>query len=76
MQVVTKVKRESYLRTKNRFYIAGWVASELCDTPQAYTGSNEKFQGYYDDYLSGYSDELANSAAMASLEIDSSGGYA
>lgn len=59
-----KKERDEYLRTQNRFYIAGWFASELSEPPQAFTGSNKVFQKYYDDYLRGYGDELANAESL------------
>lgn len=71
--LVTEKNREEYLRTKNRFYIAGWVASELSiisDTTlkrgaQAYTRANPKYRECYEDYISGYSDQYANAECLS-----------
>jgi len=63
--VKNKTERDTFLRSKNRFFIAGWVASECNEPPQAFTGNNIKFQEYYENYLDGYRCELSNSEALA-----------
>jgi len=65
--IINADNKDAYLRAKSRFYRAGWFASEYGENPQEFTGDNPKFKEYYEDYIRGYGDEVANSA---SLEYD------
>ena len=58
--------RESYLRTKSRFYIAGWVAAEGNETPQKKPEHGAlNWEHYYADYQTGYGDQIANTECMS-----------
>lgn len=67
--IVTKENRTEFLRTKNKFYIAGWVASEgnekMQDKPShgAYM-----YETYYSDYENGYSEQMANNECNANRQ--------
>ena len=65
--VVTSENREQHLRSNNRFYVAGWVANEQCDNPQALPESckdNPVIVKQHEDYLAGYSDCFANGECL------------
>jgi|TARA_B100001079_G_scaffold18169_1_gene14452 hypothetical protein len=67
MSVVVKVKdRDTYLRTKNRFYQCGWLDAERGDKEQVDTPTNE----YEFDYKSGYYESMSN---LFTLEGQSEG---
>jgi hypothetical protein len=57
--VITASNRDQYLRRKNRFYIAGWVASEFGEKPQE-RPKNYKYPKLYADYMEGYGEQLRN----------------
>jgi len=59
--IITKKDRNSHLRSKNRFYVAGWVASEFDEDPQVLKSDNVKFMQYHQQYMEGYRDESDNS---------------
>tara|TARA_B100000953_G_scaffold280253_1_gene256924 strand:- start:373 stop:594 length:222 start_codon:yes stop_codon:yes gene_type:complete len=59
--IITKKDRNSHLRSKNRFYVAGWVASEFEEDPQVLKSDNVKFMKYHEQYMEGYRDESENS---------------
>lgn len=65
--IADKQERDTFLRTKNRFYIAGWVANEGSESPQVLP---ESCKGdlvvvkQYADYLDGYGDSLANGECL------------
>jgi hypothetical protein len=63
--IVTKINRDAHLRSESKFYVAGWVASEGGETPQAKTLS-EGFPEYYADYQRGY-DECSSNTWKLSL---------
>lgn len=65
MQIVTKSNRDTYLRTKSRFYIAGWLDAERNEPAQAST--REQDEEFYQDYLEGYRQSMENSFAMESM---------
>ena len=46
----------AHLRSKNRFYVAGWVAN---------TSGNAAIEKQHEDYLSGYGDSYANYESLA-----------
>ena len=61
MEKVTKTNRTTFLRSKNRFYIAGWVAAEYNEVMQSSSLVSPKFEMEYIDYAMGYNDSMANS---------------
>jgi|TARA_B100000953_G_scaffold95165_1_gene77797 hypothetical protein len=64
--LVPPEKREAYLRTKSRFYIAGWVAAEGNEAPQKKPERGAlNWEHYYADYQTGYGDQIANSECMS-----------
>jgi len=67
--LVTKQNRTDHLRSQNRFYVAGWVASELGEQPQKFTGSNTKFKEYHESYMVGYSDQYANAESLGAQGV-------
>ena len=61
--IVTAENREQHFRSNNKFYVAGWVANEQCENPQALPESckdNPIIVKQYEDYISGYGDCVAN----------------
>lgn len=60
--IVTKVNRDTYLRTKNRFYQCGWLDAERNEPAQASTRAKD--ESYYQDYLAGYGESMDNQYAM------------
>ena len=65
MDIVKKTERDTFLRTKNRFYIAGWLDAERNEPAQAST--REKDEEFYQDYLDGYRSSMENSFAIESV---------
>ncbi len=63
--VITKTERDTYLRTKSRFYIAGWLDAERNEPAQAST--REQDEVFYQDYLDGYRQSMENQFAMESM---------
>lgn len=59
MTIVTKSEKNNYLKTKNRYYIAGWCDGEQCVDIIEREDSPE-----YQDYLDGYADARDNSYTM------------
>jgi len=62
--IITSKNRESHLRSKNRFYIAGWVAAEFDEKPQRRPSDlSEGTQGLikeHEDYMEGFCSQRAN----------------
>jgi hypothetical protein len=61
MTTVTKINRDTYLRTKNRFYQVGWLDAERGETSQVEMATPGS---YMDDYLMGYTDSKSNEFTM------------
>lgn len=57
-KIDSKKKEIKYLKSKSRFYIAGWFDAKRKDRPQFYTDSKDT--SYYVDYMHGYADSLCN----------------
>lgn len=55
--IVVKDQRDTYLRTKNRFYQTGWLDAERGETSQV---SMATPGSYMDDYLIGYTESKDN----------------
>jgi len=55
MNIITKSEKNNYLKTKNRYYIAGW-----CDGEQGVNIVMRPDTQEYQDYLAGYSDAKNN----------------
>ena len=70
--VITSENREAYLRSKSRFYVAGWVANEQCENPQVLPESCKSdlvIVAQHEDYLDGYGESFANGECLtAELE--------
>jgi hypothetical protein len=56
MNIVTKSTKNTFLRTKNRFYIAGWTDGEQSVDIIVQPDSSD-----YQDYLDGYAEARENS---------------
>jgi len=65
MNIVKRTERDDYLRTKSRFYIAGWLDAERNEPAQAST--TEKDELFYQDYLDGYRSSMENQFNMESM---------
>jgi hypothetical protein len=63
--VVTKTNKTTYLKSKSRFYIAGWFDAERNEPAQAST--REQDEEFYDDYLTGYKESMTNQFNMDSM---------
>ena len=62
MTIVTKINRDAFLRTKNRFYQCGWLDAERgerCQVDLEFGKSKEQC-----DYLNGYDESMDNSYAQ------------
>ena len=64
--VVTKTNREEHLRSKDRFYVAGWGASEFGEQPQA-RPENYKYPKLYASYMEGYSVQKRNEHCVSAV---------
>lgn len=65
--LITTENREQHLRAHNQFYVAGWVANEQCEKPQALPESckdNPIIVKQHEDYLNGYGDCVANGECL------------
>jgi hypothetical protein len=65
--IVTTENREQHLRSKSKFYVAGWVANEQCENPQVLPKSckgDTTVEKWHEEYLSGYGDSLANGECL------------
>jgi hypothetical protein len=60
--MITKTNRDTYLRTKNRFYQAGWLDAERNEPAQASTRAQD--ENVYADYLTGYKESMDNGFAQ------------
>lgn len=60
--IVTPANREEHLRSKSRFYVAGWVASEIGDTPQDEPTENKP---EYKEYIEGFGEEKRNAFRLS-----------
>ena len=61
------LNREEHLRANNRFYIAGWVANEQCNTPHKLPESmkgDPVGEKQHEDYLKGYGDSFAHGECL------------
>lgn len=58
MNIVTIKEKNNYLKTKNRYYIAGW-----CDGEQGVDIIVSEDSPEYQDYLAGYGEARDNSYA-------------
>ncbi len=62
MTTITKQTRDTFLRTKNRFYQAGWLDAERNEPAQASTRAQD--ETIYADYLAGYNESMDNTFVM------------
>jgi hypothetical protein len=58
-----KTERDTYLRTKNRFYQAGWLDAERNEPAQASTRAQD--EPMYAEYLAGYNNSMDNSFSIS-----------
>jgi hypothetical protein len=65
MKIITKDSRDTFLRTKNRFYQCGWLDAERNEPAQASTRSQD--ESCYNDYLVGYSESMDNAFAQEGI---------
>ena len=65
MSLITSENRDAYLRTKNKFYVAGWVAAEGQEKPQKKPEHGAfNWETYYESYQDGYGDCVANGECL------------
>jgi len=63
----TKEEETTHLRSKSKFYVAGWVANRECENPQILPESckgNKVVEKWHEEYLSGYGDSVANGESI------------
>jgi hypothetical protein len=68
--IASNESRDTYLRTKNRFYVAGWFANANAESPQVLPESCKgdlDVVKQYADYLDGYGDSLANGECLTEI---------
>ncbi len=65
MKNIIKTERDTYLRTKSRFYQTGWLDAERNEPAQAST--REKNEEFYQDYLDGYRSSMENQFNLESM---------
>jgi hypothetical protein len=63
--VVTKTNKTTYLKSKSRFYIAGWFDAERNEPAQASTRAQD--EEFYSDYLTGYKESMSNQFNLDSM---------
>ena len=65
--VTNKAEETAHLRSKSKFYVAGWVANRECEKPQVLP---EECKGdivverWHEEYLTGYGDSVANGESL------------
>ena len=65
--ITTKEQETAHLRSKSKFYVAGWVANRECENPQVLPESCKGdivVERWHEEYLSGYGDSLANGECL------------
>jgi hypothetical protein len=65
MKNIIKTKRDTYLRTKSRFYQTGWLDAERNEPAQASTREND--EEFYQEYLDGYRSSMENQFNLESM---------
>ncbi len=65
MKNIIKTERDTYLRTKSRFYQTGWLDAERNEPAQAST--REENEEFYQDYLDGYRSSMENQFNLESM---------
>jgi len=65
MDVIKRTERDTYLRTKSRFYITGWLDAERNEPAQASTREND--EPFYQEYLDGYRSSMENQFNIESV---------
>ena len=66
--VTNKKEENTHLRSKSKFYIAGWVANREGNNPQVLPESckgDVTVEKWHEEYLSGYGDFVANGECLA-----------
>jgi hypothetical protein len=62
MTIVTKTVRSQFLRTKSKYYIAGWVDAE--QNSPALASTRVADEDAYDQYIYGYNQSMENQYAQ------------
>tara|TARA_Y100001949_G_C15703689_1_gene207826 strand:+ start:49 stop:327 length:279 start_codon:yes stop_codon:yes gene_type:complete len=77
--IVYKEDRDNHLRTKSRFYVAGWLDNERCENPQEFpavckgtriadeNGTPTLVSKFHKEYMQGYGDSYANGECIMSV---------
>ena len=65
MKNIIKTERDTYLRTKSRFYQTGWLDAERNEPAQAST--REENEEFYQEYLDGYRSSMENQFNLESV---------
>jgi len=71
MLLRTESEKTAHLRSKCRFYVAGWTANTMGDIPQALPESckgNADVEKHHEEYLKGYGDCYANNESEPPVE--------
>ena len=64
----TKEEETTHLRSKSKFYVAGWVANRESENPQVLPEAckgDAVVERWHEEYLSGYGDSLANGECLS-----------
>jgi hypothetical protein len=65
--VINKTEETTHLRSKSRFYVAGWVANREGENPQILPESckgDATVEKWHEEYLNGYGDSVSNSECL------------
>jgi hypothetical protein len=65
--ITNKTEETTHLRSKSKFYVAGWVANRECENPQKLPESckgDKTVEKWHEEYLTGYSDSVANGECL------------
>jgi|TARA_B100000470_G_scaffold166312_1_gene130864 hypothetical protein len=66
--ITTKEQETAHLRSKSKFYVAGWVANRESENPQKLPKAckgDKTVEEWHKEYLTGYGDSLANGECLA-----------
>ena len=65
--VTNKAEETAHLRSKSRFYVAGWVANREFENPQKLPEEckgDKTVEKWHEEYLTGYGDSVANGECL------------
>ena len=65
--ITTKEQETAHLRSKSKFYVAGWVANRESENPQKLPKAckgDKTVEEWHKEYLTGYGDSVANGESL------------